>query len=128
MRPSGTAGDRPVPSAIVRADDRAQATARPSYVPSRPRGVTRRDVDMLAAIDAAIRNGAIQPTMRELGRMLGMRSVSTVMTHVTALCARGYLRRNPYKARTFVVTPEGKTLLRPLAATYGEGNQNHVPV
>jgi len=127
MRPSGTAGDRPVLFAAVQADDRAQAPARPSYVPSRPRGATRRDIDVLAAIDAAIRNGAIQPTMRELGRMLGMKSVSTVMTHVTALCLRGYLRRDLYKARTFVMTVEGKALLDALARTYGEGNVHAAP-
>ena len=86
------------------------------------KGVTRRQIEVLATIDAEIRRRKYPPTVRELAFALGLRQTSTVWWHIEALCAKGLLERVRMLPRTLVVTEKGKAFLQPLGATYGEGN------
>jgi repressor LexA len=89
---------------------------------SATRGATRRQVEVLAAIDAEIRQRGFPPTVRDLGKALGLSSSSTIGHHIKALWLKGYVDKNPRQPRTLVVTEKGRALLEPLAATYGRGN------
>ena len=62
-----------------------------------PSQVTRRLIR-----DYLVANG-YPPTVRELSRMLGLRSTATTQQHLRALARKGYLEHDPVKARALRV-------------------------
>jgi len=66
------------------------------------------------------RDHAYPPTVREIGRAVGLSSSSTVQNHLNTLESRGYITRDPAKSRTVeIVDPE---------ATRGHSNIVQLPL
>ncbi|HEX2951971.1 MAG TPA: transcriptional repressor LexA [Armatimonadota bacterium] len=66
--------------------------------------LTRRQQEVLAGIRLIFQETGYPPTVRELGERLGLRSSCTVQRHLEALERKGFIRRNPTKARTIEIT------------------------
>jgi repressor LexA len=73
-------------------------------------GLTRRQQDVLAGIRIIFEEKGYAPTVRVLGEQLGLRSSCTVQRHLEALERKGFIRRNPTKARTIEITRGPKPL------------------
>ena len=56
------------------------------------------------------------PTVREIGRAVGLRSSSTVQNHLNALEDKGYIKRDPTKSRTVEIVGDTTS-----ATTAGNG-------
>jgi repressor LexA len=57
------------------------------------RGLTSRQREVLDAIRVFYAVHGVPPSIRELGAILGVTSVSTTHSHVVALYKKGYLRK-----------------------------------
>lgn len=66
--------------------------------------LTPRQQEILNHIARSIRRTGIVPSVREIGRALGMRSPSTVHQHLLALARKGYLRRDGERMRVLELT------------------------
>ncbi len=67
------------------------------------RELTRRQEEILDFIRAEIHRRGYPPSVREIGEAVGLSSSSTVHSHLAALEAKGYLRRDPSKPRALEV-------------------------
>lgn len=65
--------------------------------------LTRRQQQILDFIRAEIHRRGFPPSVREIGEAVGLSSSSTVHSHLAALEAKGYLRRDPSKPRALEV-------------------------
>lgn len=75
------------------------------------RGLTERQKQVLEQIVLANEAHGYPPTLREIGRMLGIHSTNGVSDHVKALIRKGYLQRRGHSSRTILPTSEGLALL-----------------
>lgn len=67
-------------------------------------GLSQRQRDVLQGIRAIFQETGYPPTVRELGERIGLRSSCTVQRHLETLQRKGYITRNPTKARTIEIT------------------------
>ncbi len=67
------------------------------------RGLTRRQAEILTFIQRFTETHGYPPSVREIGRALGLTSSSTVHSHLAALEKKGYLHRDPSKPRALEV-------------------------
>jgi len=67
------------------------------------RELTRRQQEILDYIRAEIHRVGYPPSVREIGEAVGLSSSSTVHSHLAALEAKGFLRRDPSKPRALEV-------------------------
>lgn len=67
------------------------------------RELTRRQEQILEFIRAEIHRRGYPPSVREIGEAIGLSSSSTVHSHLAALEAKGFLRRDPTKPRALEV-------------------------
>lgn len=74
-----------------------------------PEDLTERQHRVLSFIDAQIRRNGFPPTIREIGRHLGIRSTNGVNDHLNALERKGFIKRQDHKSRTLVVVKGGKS-------------------
>lgn len=65
--------------------------------------MTDRQRQVLTYIDAIIRERGYPPSVREIGKAVGLTSPSTVHSHLNSLQKLGYLRRDPTKPRAIEV-------------------------
>jgi len=86
--------------------------------------LTKRQSDVLAGIRAYFQEIGHPPTVRELGERLGLRSSCTVQRHLEALERKGFIHRNPTKARTIEITRGPK----PLSKSAADGGMIALPV
>lgn len=63
------------------------------------KGLTRRQQQILDYITASIQDRGYPPTIREIGREMGIRSTNGVNDHLKALERKGFLRRDDLKSR-----------------------------
>lgn len=63
------------------------------------KGLTRRQQQILDFISHSIQDRGYPPTIREIGREMGIRSTNGVNDHLKALERKGYLRRDDLKSR-----------------------------
>jgi repressor LexA len=75
-------------------------------------GLTKRQTAVLSGIRLVFEETGYPPTVRELGERLGLRSSCTVQRHLEALERKGFIRRNPTKARTIEITRGPKPVSR----------------
>jgi repressor LexA len=61
--------------------------------------LTKRQQQVLDYIRAEIQRVGYPPSVREIGEAVGLSSSSTVHSHLAALEAKGYIRRDPTKPR-----------------------------
>ena len=59
------------------------------------KGLTERQQTVLEAIRRWIRQRGYPPTIRELGKQLGIKSLRGVTTHLDAIAKKGFLKREP---------------------------------
>ena len=64
---------------------------------------TPRQRKILEFIDQTIKENDFPPTVREIGKAVGLNSPATVHTHLSTLQDRGYIRRDPTKPRAIEV-------------------------
>lgn len=67
------------------------------------RELTRRQEQILDFIRAEIHRRGYPPSVREIGEAIGLSSSSTVHSHLAALEAKGFIRRDPSKPRALEV-------------------------
>jgi repressor LexA len=65
--------------------------------------LTKRQREILDFITAEIHRKGYPPSVREIGMAVGLSSSSTVHSHLAALEAKGFIRRDPSKPRTIEV-------------------------
>jgi len=65
--------------------------------------LTTRQREILDFIDRATRERGYPPSVREIGKAVGLGSPSTVHSHLSSLQRLGYLRRDPTKPRAIEV-------------------------
>ena len=68
-----------------------------------PRGITPRQRSILSYIKNELRLKGYPPSVREMGEAVGLKSSSTVHSHLTKLEELGYIRRDPTKPRAIEV-------------------------
>ncbi len=83
--------------------------------------LTKKQKQVLDCIISSIRDRGYCPSVRELGRELGLSSPSTVNSHLDRLEELGYIRREAGKSRSIRLTdrctePEGIPILGTVAA------------
>lgn len=69
-------------------------------------GLTERQEEVLRFIAAFQREHGFSPTLREIGKALGMASTNGVFEHLQALEKKGALAREPRIARTLRILGE----------------------
>ena len=70
-------------------------------------GLTARQRRILATIGDSLKSRGYPPTMREIGEAVGLTSPSSVKYQLTALEAKGYIRRDPHRPRAMeIVHPD----------------------
>jgi repressor LexA len=73
-------------------------------VPPDPSTLTERQRLVLSFIEGHIRQHGFPPTIREIGRHLGIKSTNGVNDHLNALQKKGFLTREEGKSRTLQLT------------------------
>lgn len=87
--------------------ERTQHTpASPINKGSRP--LTARQKNILEAISEAIDEHGYPPSMREIGDLVGLASLSSVTHQLTRLEEMGYIRRDPKRPRAIEILGEGE--------------------
>lgn len=87
--------------------ERTQHTpANPRNKGSRP--LTARQKNILEAISEAIDEHGYPPSMREIGDLVGLASLSSVTHQLTRLEEMGYIRRDPKRPRAIEILGEGE--------------------
>lgn len=71
------------------------------------RKLTKRQQQVLAYIRTCIEEKHYPPSVREIGKALGLSSPSTVHAHLNALERKGYIKRDAAKSRSMVITEDG---------------------
>jgi repressor LexA len=69
----------------------------------RKRDLTDRQREILDFIKAEMRRKGYPPTVRDIGQAVGLSSSSTVHSHLSALEAKGLIKRDPSKPRALEV-------------------------
>jgi repressor LexA len=87
-------------------------------------GLTNRQEEVLTGIRLIFQETGYPPTVRELGERLGLRSSCTVQRHLEALERKGFIRRNPTKARTIEITRGPK----PVSKSAADGGLVSLPL
>ena len=85
------------------------------------KGLSKKQKQVLDCIISSIRERGYPPSVREIGRELGLSSPSTVNSHLDSLEELGYIRREAGKSRSIRLTerctvPEGIPILGTVAA------------
>jgi repressor LexA len=70
--------------------------------------LTERQQRVLEFIEAQIHRNGYPPTIREIGRHLGIKSTNGVNDHLNALQRKGYIKRQDHKSRTLAVVRSGE--------------------
>src|SRR5438477_9693489 len=65
--------------------------------------LTERQQRVLGFIESQIRKHGYPPTIREIGRHLGIKSTNGVNDHLNALQRKGYIKRQDHKSRTLAI-------------------------
>jgi len=86
--------------------------------------LSKRQQDVLSCIRAIYTETGYSPTVRELGERLNLSSSCTVQRHLEALERKGYIQRNPTKARTIEIIRGPK----PLSKNAADGGMLSLPV
>lgn len=91
---------------------------------ARERDMTDRQRQVLDFIKAEVRRQGFPPTVRDIGQAVGLSSSSTVHAHLSALEAKGLIRRDPSKPRALEVLDRDVSPRPPLVV----GNVVELPV
>ena len=73
--------------------------------------LTSRQREILAFIQSYVKEKSYPPSVREIGKALGLSSSSTVHVHLSNLEKKGFIRKDPTKPRTIELLGEKKSSL-----------------
>ncbi|MDX1931187.1 MAG: transcriptional repressor LexA [Capsulimonadales bacterium] len=79
---------------------------------SMTRPLTDKQQEIVEIIRKALLRDGIAPTVREIGRLTGLKSSCSVQKHLNQLEANGYIKRSPYKYRSIELLMEGSPVSR----------------
>ncbi len=85
--------------------------------------LTDRQRQILYFVDSHTREHGYPPSVREIGKAVGLTSPSTVHSHLATLEDRDYLRRDPSKPRAIEVRLDPST-----GAAVDRGSVRHIPL
>jgi len=85
--------------------------------------LTERQEQILEVITTNMRERGFPPSVREIGKAVGLTSPSTVHSHLATLEERGFLRRDPSKPRAMEVRYDPRS-----GKVADKGNVTHVPL
>ncbi|WP_042377881.1 transcriptional repressor LexA [Streptacidiphilus melanogenes] len=77
---------------------------RPAGTARSARGLTARQEAVLEAIDTWAAEHGYPPSLREIGKVVGLASTSSVSHQVRSLEHLGYLRKDPHRPRCYALT------------------------
>ena len=107
----------------VRPEDTPTDAAADSARPPRIQDLAPRQRAILEVIERHQREHGYPPSVREIGRAVGLTSPSTVHSHLGTLQDLGFLRRDPTKPRAIEVRFDSAS-----GATADRGEARHVPL
>ena len=81
------------------------------------KGISRRQEQILHYIRQETETQGYPPSVREIGRAVGLKSTSTVHGHLSQLERKGYIRRDSSKPRAIEVLPAAGVLPRSASVT-----------
>ena len=90
-------------------------------------GLSPRQAEILAVIQASMNDHGYAPSMREIGAAVGLTSTASVKYQLEILEAKGFIRRDESKGRALELTPDengapvDKTRLVPLVGRIAAG-------
>lgn len=93
--------------------------------------LTERQRLILETIRASVTDRGYPPSMREIGEKVGLTSTSSVTHQLSALEAKGYLRRDPHRPRAIEVVLPGEAPSQPALTelpTVASGSEHTVDV
>ena len=70
-----------------------------------PETISKRQEQILSYIKSKIETQGYPPSVREIGRAVGLKSTSTVHGHLSQLEKKGYIRRDSSKPRAIEILP-----------------------
>ncbi|MFD6967394.1 transcriptional repressor LexA [Streptomyces sp. NPDC059949] len=79
---------------------------RPPGIRSGSDGLTDRQRDIVDCISRSVADRGYPPSMREIGKAVGLSSTSSVAHQLLALERKGELRRDPHRPRAYCVPPK----------------------
>ncbi len=85
--------------------------------------ITERQLAILKFIEQMVREHGYPPSVREIGKAVGLASPSSVHTHIETLQRLGYLRKDPSKPRAIIVRYDSAS-----GATADRAQVRHVPL
>lgn len=91
--------------------------------PAHESPITERQVAILRFIEQNLRERGYPPSVREIGKAVGLASPSSVHTHIETLQRLGYLRKDPTKPRAIMVRYDSAS-----GATGDRAPVRHVPL
>lgn len=68
--------------------------------------------EILEVIRQALMRDGQAPTVREIGKVTGLRSSCSVQKHLNSLEQKGYIKRDPYKYRSIELLMDGAPMTR----------------
>jgi repressor LexA len=81
------------------------------------KGISKRQEQILDYIKQETETQGYPPSVREIGRAVGLKSTSTVHGHLSQLERKGYIRRDSSKPRAIEVLPAAGVLPRSASVT-----------
>lgn len=84
--------------------------------------LSKRQADILAFIKAEVKKKGYPPSVREIGKAVGLASSSTVHGHLSRLESKGLIRRDPTKPRAIEILDTDE------ADNVSKVNTIHVPI
>lgn len=75
-------------------------------------GITAKQQEILEVIRKALLRDGQAPTVREIGKVTGLRSSCSVQKHLNQLQDRGFIKRDPYKYRSVEILQDGAPMSR----------------
>ena len=76
------------------------------------RPMTSKQQEILDVIRKALMRDGQAPTVREIGKITGLRSSCSVQKHLNHLEEKGYIKRDPYKYRSIELLQDGAPMAR----------------
>jgi len=72
-----------------------------------PNSINKREKEILKFIEKNVKKNGYPPSVREIGKGVGLKSTATVHTYLSALTKKGYIKKETQKGRTLKLLKGG---------------------
>ena len=97
-----------------------------------PNSLNKREKAILKFIEKQIKANGYPPSVREIGKAVGLRSTATVHGYINALSEKGYIKKEQQKGRTLKLLKggavEGQTTITETKEVYSGREMVEVPI